>query len=798
MKRRFLCVLLPALILISLLPLIAQPVRAAETMKTSDACVEILKDMEGFLEHPKADHGQYSIGYGSGCDPDDYPNGITREEAEELLREYLKKFEKNVNSLAQRYNLTFSQQQFDALMLFTYNVGGNWVNSDGAFRQAVISGAKGNDFIYPFCQWSVSSGELNLQLVQRRLTEADLYLNGSYDNKCPGNYTYVLFDNNGGIGDARVQGYDTKLYAPVKPVPILTGHRFLGWYTEKEGGSWVNQLTASHAKKTLYARWQKGAGDMGAGTAANYQRSARELGALSLYDAPGGKAVGTLDANATVQIVADYVDAGNTKWGKLKEGNWVNLGNAVFGVIPSDTGEKHVEVTVTGSGVNVRTGPGMDYGVCGGVTKGDKITILQTQMSSTVLWGRFAEGWLSLRYTDYYQVTSQDPGTPGEPEQEDPKVIDAGVVTAGLRIRSGPGTNYPTVGSLNIGDRVNIYQKKSGTGMTWGKIKQGWISLNYVNLDSEPDEKPEDKPQDDSSEKTVGIVKTGLNIRSGPGTNYGIVGGYPAGTKVEILEQKNVSGTTWGKTNKGWISLKYVDMNSYKPEEDPAVKPNPEGASGVVTAKNGLLIRKGPGTNYGVAGAYNYNTKILVLEQSKIGTTTWGHTDKGWVCLDYVKMSGKAPEVKPEEKPEEKPGDNPQGKPEDKPTAGGNGTVISNTGLNIRSAPGTNNPQVGAYNPGDRITILEQTSVSGVAWGKTDRGWVCMKFVQLDTDANVKYNATVTASSLAIRSTPGIDGKVCGFYKNGAKVQILETGYVKGQAWGKTDLGWICLAYVKK
>ena len=60
-----------------------------------------------------------------------------------------------------------------------------------------------------------------------------------------------------------------------------------------------------------------------------------------------------------------------------------------------------------------------------------------------------------------------------------------GYVTAdGLRIRSGPGVDYATVGSLEYGDDVTITeQEEDENGVVWGKIKGGWISMDYVELD---------------------------------------------------------------------------------------------------------------------------------------------------------------------------------------------------------------------------------------------------------------------------------------------------------------------------
>ena len=58
-----------------------------------------------------------------------------------------------------------------------------------------------------------------------------------------------------------------------------------------------------------------------------------------------------------------------------------------------------------------------------------------------------------------------------------------GIITGnGLNIRSGPGTNYASVGTLNTGDRVVIVNTTTVGDTTWGNIAQGWISMQFVDI----------------------------------------------------------------------------------------------------------------------------------------------------------------------------------------------------------------------------------------------------------------------------------------------------------------------------
>lgn len=804
MSRRVICLCLSALLLLALFPTVSPNASAETVLKTSEACIEILKEMEGFISKPMYDNGQYSVGYGSGCNKNDYPNGITEEEADALLRKYLANMEKSLDYFVNRYGLTLTQNQYDALMLFTYNCGANWVSGDGNFRQAVINGTKGNDFIYAICLWSNASGKLDTNLVKRRLKEADMYLNGSYTNERPYNYTYVVYDTNGGVSDVKVQGYDSNATAEPKSIPVLSGYRFMGWYTAKEGGSWVNVLDASTDEKTLYAHWQQGSGDAVNGTAASYQRSANQLTTLDIYAAPGSAEVtGTVSESAKVTIVADYVDGTNVKWGKLKEGGWVNLGNSLVGIVTSQTQQDPVTVMVTNSYVNVRSGPGTSYAKVGVANIGQQLQITAAKLVGSDLWGKFSGGWISLMYTDY------------ESALED-ATADTTTVTAtgtivncdSLRIRGGAGTNYPVVGSLACGTKVEITQQKVGSGMTWGRIASGWISLTYVSLDAVVDNTPEETvpeeavpettvpeettPEVDSGENNTSSTVTGtvissipLNIRSAPGAYNAKVGTYAIGTKLEILEQTSLNGDAWGRTDKGWVCMQYVLLDS--------ANGSTEGTAGTVISGTALNIRSGAGTHNSQIGTYASGTRITVYEQTTLNGEKWGRTDRGWVCMTYVKLdsSGSASSGTTTTTPE-------TGSTE---TSGSStaGTVISSTELNIRSGAGTQNSRIGSYASGSRITILEQTTVNGEKWGRTDKGWVCMTYVRLDGSSDTSgFSGTVNTNYLRIRSAAGTQNAILGFYHTGDKVEILEVSYLNGVAWGRTGKGWICLDYVNR
>ena len=71
-------------------------------------------------------------------------------------------------------------------------------------------------------------------------------------------------------------------------------------------------------------------------------------------------------------------------------------------------------------------------------------------------------------------------------------------------------------------------------------------------------QKPPDK--EESMGKYTVTPSIGVNIRSGPGTNYGRKGFIAPGVYTIVAEADGTGATKWGKlkSGAGWISLDYT------------------------------------------------------------------------------------------------------------------------------------------------------------------------------------------------------------------------------------------------
>jgi N-acetylmuramoyl-L-alanine amidase/uncharacterized protein YraI len=143
-------------------------------------------------------------------------------------------------------------------------------------------------------------------------------------------------------------------------------------------------------------------------------------------------------------------------------------------------------------------------------------------------------------------------GVQGTTPQITPMADVRGVVkvNSSLNVRNGPGEQYKIIGKLQNGDVVTI----NGKSGNWYRIKYNngvaYVSGQYLVV-SGTSSTPAPAPTPSAQTGTV-KVNTTLNVRSGAGTQYKVVGSLKNGTKVEVLDK---SGS--------WYKIKYGSITGY-------------------------------------------------------------------------------------------------------------------------------------------------------------------------------------------------------------------------------------------
>lgn len=198
----------------------------------SDA-LRLIEDGEGFRAEKYSSGGKWYIGYGTQCDEDEYPNGITRDEAEQLLREKLSDYERKLNEFFARYAITPTQGQFDALLSFCYNFGTGWLSGTSDLVKIVRGevAATRLETAQAFGEWCHSGGEAMGGLAERRLLEAALYLDGGFD-AAEEEFAYLIIKKDDGVSyatDFRV--YERGTAYGAFPAAEKVGFRLSGMQT---------------------------------------------------------------------------------------------------------------------------------------------------------------------------------------------------------------------------------------------------------------------------------------------------------------------------------------------------------------------------------------------------------------------------------------------------------------------------------------------------------------------------------------------------------------------------------------
>ena len=228
------------------------------TLRTTEPMIDFIKQKEGFQEKAAWDYAQYSIGYGSACGKDEYPNGITEAQADVLLRQMLQGFEEKLDSFLTENSISLSDNQYDALISLSYNIGSGWMKNSalsallksGFYSTNELASAMGI-----WCHVKESGGDYVIHdgLVSRRMAELRVFLYADYSGSSNGFYWVRFVQTEKGDRARDIAFYEAgSTYDPSFDATSNT-EVFLGWYTES--GELLTDLTATE-NRTVYAQWE--------------------------------------------------------------------------------------------------------------------------------------------------------------------------------------------------------------------------------------------------------------------------------------------------------------------------------------------------------------------------------------------------------------------------------------------------------------------------------------------------------------------------------------------------------------
>lgn len=125
--------------------------------------------------------------------------------------------------------------------------------------------------------------------------------------------------------------------------------------------------------------------------------------------------------------------------------------------------------------------------------------------------------------------------------------------------------------------------------------------------------------------KKAVVTGNGVRVRDGAGTGYDVLGHKNKGDEITL-------GYKYGE----WYNFYFGDHGGWIHEDYVRIKPQ----YGVVTAKSGLKVRKGPGTGYKEIGALPCGKKVEIGFSSEDGKwyNIYFGDHGGWVSADYIRL----------------------------------------------------------------------------------------------------------------------------------------------------------------
>ncbi len=325
------------------------------------------------------------------------------------------------------------------------------------------------------------------------------------------------------------------------------------------------------------------------------------------------------------------------------------------------------------------------------------------------------------------------------------------VATDVLNVRETPDADGRVIAKVLRGESYPVVDSQG----EWLKIqvtsdKAGWVASFLVTESSQGARSTASRAASDAA---VQILTDDLRVRSGPGTNFSVVGSlHSSAASVQYLEENE----NWVKVHfdgmEGWVAKEYVTILAKKKEENTEQPDVPvEEAKGQVATitTDGLNIRSEPSTQSEVLGTLSDGQQVDVLAIRGDWLNISYNGTVGWVHSDYATI-----------------GSSSSG------GHGGNtpktGATIKVSGLNVRSEPSLNGKVLEQLPKGTNVTIIsEKNNWCEIEYGNGETGWIAGWFLERSGVTTPAPSTTSNEGTIVIvddgtniRTAPSTNAKV--------------------------------------
>lgn len=228
------------------------------TFDLSQEGFHFIKKYEKFYNIPTKVNNIWYVGYGTPCREEDYPDGITKEEAESLLHAELKTSIADVNQFLSKHQIQVTQHQFDALTSFAFGIGTDWMNTAYRFSSYLIAGLNSYDareVVDSMAVWCHVQGKVDESYLKRRIEEGQLLLYADYGSGSAPKFHYLILN----AAEGKVSNNDTVCYEAGTaygslPLASRNGYQLEGWYTSSNQKLTAETIVSENL--TVTAKWQ--------------------------------------------------------------------------------------------------------------------------------------------------------------------------------------------------------------------------------------------------------------------------------------------------------------------------------------------------------------------------------------------------------------------------------------------------------------------------------------------------------------------------------------------------------------
>lgn len=382
------------------------------------------------------------------------------------------------------------------------------------------------------------------------------------------------------------------------------------------------------------------------------------------------------------------------------------------------------EARVSGSDVNVRSGPGVNYSVVACLPRNAAITV--TDRSNGDWYAISYNGITGFMSSRYINIVEE--GTPAPSPDSNVSGGSTGYITAMyVRFRSGPTSASSILGEYNTGKEVQIIGWENGWARCVINGQTGYVYSDYVS-ESYPDYgSSNDTPSSDSSD---GVIIVGPGAESVPQPTPVPT---PAPTPVPDSE--------------GTIIIQPESTPAPTPQPTPVPTPAPtpeiessEAASGIISG-NYVRFRSGPGTSYSILGTYNIGKQLSAIGTSGEWTKCVIDGKEGYVFSTYVSLSSSSSNSGSTNTQPDAPATTPA--PTPTPPVVENVSAqpgyINGNNVRFRSAPSTSSAVLAELYYGNAVTITGKSGDWTAVTCNGQSGFVYSTYVK---EGEYKYTSS--------------------------------------------------------